>query len=146
MDIQRVNRDLILLSRGEYRQASWTLDALGFPNFIRVFGAFQLDPRRFNLQDCNLLIPIPSNLYERAGSGKFHFYEFVYVDKSLRIRKWPLGWRAIKRGHPENLHHEDEIPSHSGWQWICVMHPTCKADDNILTLIASIQTFLHNDA
>ena len=147
MDKQRINQDLILLQNGDYREATWTYNEFGVPNFLRIFGAFALPEERFNLPDCNLLVPVPSNLYDPNRKGKFHFYKYVYVDERLRIRRPLLRWRRIQRGYSHNVYNlNEEIPPRSGWQWICVMTPTCGVGDSIETFIAQVQTYLNNDA
>jgi hypothetical protein len=147
MNIARVNRDLLLIGHGNFRKATWTFDKHGIPNFIVLYGAFVLDQNKFNLPDLNILIPVAPNLYDPAGDGVFHFYRFVYVDDSLMIRDQQTGqFRRIYRGYNHNLYKRDKIPSRSGWQWICVMHPTCGGNEAILDLLASVQTFLNNDA
>ncbi len=147
MDIPRLNRDLLLIKHGNFRKATWTFNKQEIPNFIVLQGAFALDQHKFNLPDLNMLVPVAPNLYDPAGDGIFHFYRFVYVDGSLMIRDRQTGeYRRIYRGYGHNLYHFDKIPFFSGWQWICVMHPTCGNSETILDLLASVQTFLNNDA
>ncbi len=146
MNKKRLNQDFVLLKYGNFGNATWTFNSLGTPIFIKIIIAFLLDTEKFSLAHCNLLIPIPSNIYGKTAKGKFHFYRYVYVDENLKIRKKGDRWRNIKRGYAHNLYQMDKIPSKAGWQWICYMNPVCGADDNILTLVASVQTFLNNDA
>ncbi|MCA9442782.1 MAG: hypothetical protein KC964_18405 [Candidatus Omnitrophica bacterium] len=146
MDDPRVNLDLILIQQGYHEDGTWTWDEFGHPNFIKIRGAFKLTEGRFNLDYCNLLSPVPTNIYDLAGNGRFHFYKYVYVDEALRIRSNFLGWRRINRGYDHNLHAYDNLPMENGWQWICYENRFCGAKDNILSLIYSVQGFLYNDA
>jgi hypothetical protein len=147
MDIRRTNQDLIILTHSKVRKATWTFNALGQLEFIKIIGAFLLDPDRFNLPDLNMLIPVPTDLYEPVGTGKSRFYQYVYIDQSLRIRDANTGqWRPIQRGYDRNLFTGEQAPHRVGWQWICVMNPTCGPDNTILDLFASIQFFINNHA
>ncbi|MCA9438063.1 MAG: hypothetical protein KC978_19920 [Candidatus Omnitrophica bacterium] len=147
MNSTRTQKDLVLLKNGSFRLATWTFDPFGRPDLFKIFGAFRLNPARFNLSDLNLLVPVPSNLYDEDGRGKFHFYQYVYIDEALRIRNAPNApYRSISRGHRTNPYARAGFPNMRGWQWICVMHPTCGPNENILDLIASVQSYLNTDA
>ena len=148
MDVTRVNRDLLLVEHATVRKSTWTFNALGQPEYIKISGAIRLDPERFNLPDLNLLFPVPSNLYDAVGQCRFQFYRFVYADKKLLIRDEKTGkWRNLRHAHRFNPYQLNQAPSRmGGWQWLCVMNRTCGPNETILDAIASIQTYLNNDA
>ena len=147
MDIHRTKRDLSILKAIQFKGATWTFNTLGYPDFIKAEGVFDLNPDEFSLRNLNILVPVPSNLYDPAGDNRFYFYQYVYIDDSLRIRDRGTGkWRSIRRSHASNIHTAETSAPFRGWQWICVMHPTCGPRENILDLFASVQTYLNNDA
>ena len=146
MDNQRLNQDLILLKNGPYKNATWTFDAFKRPKFLKIFGAFKLDEQQFSLPYCNLLIPVPTNIYDPAGGGRFHFYQYVYVDEGLKVRRNLGGWRNLNRGYDHNLYAQDDLPQEAGWQWICYKNRLCGPRETVEGLLYSVQVFLYNDA
>jgi len=148
MNIERLNQDLVLLKYdANFRKVTWKMDKNGYPSFILIYGAFPLDQPKFNHPDLNVLIPVPLNLYDRAGNGQYHFYKYIYIDDSLRIQDPNAGqYRRIYRGYTQNLYQKDKVPPQGGWQWICVMTPTSGEKENILDLLSSTKAFLNNEA
>ncbi|MCE7873651.1 hypothetical protein DYH09_25205 [bacterium CPR1] len=148
MNTERVNQDLVYLKKAGFRRKpTWKFNNLGLLSHIIIYGAIRLD-QRFNLPDCNLLLPIPPNLYDPLlQSGRYQFYHYVFVDEKLQIFDPRLnGWRELSRGHPPRENPTHGGPVNSGWKWICVYNGTCGERENIMDMIASIQTYLYSDA
>ena len=140
MDIRRVQEDLRILQdlklQGAIRDIDWNPN-LDDP-WIIIFGAFQLPPKRFNLPDCNLKVPLPSRLYEpvRGQENRFHFYHTIFMDARLRERA--LGrWKPIRR---QFLYQKQE--AEKGWAFLCVYPKPVGTDADIRTLLPVVQRFL----
>ena len=139
MDIQRLRRDIEILlamkKQGAIRDVDWNVD--GIDDWIIIYGAAKLPKHKFNYPDFNLKLPIPANLYEPTGNGRFHFYRTIFIDSSLRKRERNK-WKPIARQHLNG----DKKQAGLGWAFLCVHPNNVGKDTDIRSLAPIIQRFI----
>lgn len=140
MNQSRLNQDLRLLiglyefPNGGEKNVRWNRERIQIgrvpiPRHI-------VHPREPNRRFCRLSIPIPANLYEPAGGGKFHYYPNLMVEAGLR---WLVNGRLLEV--PRMTRYEQ--PG-APFTWVCLHMNKCGPRTTIESLVRAFQCFLAN--
>jgi len=139
MDVIRLRKDVQIVvdldKQGAIRGADWSVD--GKDNWIIMYGGAKLPPGKFNFPDVNIKLPIPANLYDPMGGGKFHFYRTIFIDSRLR-RNVGGKLRPIARQMP-NM---NATEAGKGWSFLCVYPHAVREEADIRALIPIVQRWI----
>lgn len=139
MNIPRYNQDLKLLQEF-FGQSNVTWS--NKPNDQHVTIRNLALPANVRPNVTGLRILVPSNLYEPAGNGKYHFFIDLYVDPALQVRHADGSWGPVPRHHDAPIRSSDD-----GWRFLC-LHPTKSGTvgprSNIMLVVRQTQVWFKN--
>jgi len=139
MDNNKLGNDIQILQslkgQGAIKDVDWNID--GVDNWIIIYGAAKLPERRFSYSDFNLKLPIPADLYEPKGGGKYGYYGYLLIDSDLRV-KVGNEWRPIARQFPDMNSKE----AAKGWSFLCLYPHDVDEGTDIRALIPIVQEWI----
>jgi len=140
MDQRRLVKDLRILRDLKLQRVigDYDYNVDGKDNWIIIYG-IPLPKDKFNYPDFNMKLPIPENLYEADGDGRFQFYSTIFIDAALR-RKSQHGYEHIARQIPR-----DDGEQKKGWSFLCVIPHSIGPEGDIRSVLPIIQSWIITD-
>ena len=144
MDIQRHNRDLLILQREAPRprfgkspgwaRVDWIPTVHG--GNIIMLEAMVL-PDVCSPDQTDVKIEAPPSLYEPASSGRTHFYRNIWITPDLRVwNRQKRCWQPIPRLH--------EPRQGSRFAYLCIHPGFASGDSNILDFLKVLELHFLN--
>jgi hypothetical protein len=115
---------------------SWEWGYSGNGGAILIIRDLILPPRRCSPDRTHLRLEVPPNLYRPVGAGRFAFYRNLWVNPQLQV--WDPRSRLWTRA-PRLF---DSVEN--GFAYICVHPGDATEQDNILSVIATLDLHLTN--
>lgn len=137
MNVTRFNQDLKLLQAFQGREnVTWSTN----PHDLYIVIKNLRLPDNIRPNITSVKIPVPANMYDPAGSGRFHYYRNVYVDPGLQVLHPNGHWGPVPR------HHDLPVTGNDmGWRFLC-LYPsgTVGSKQNIMEFVRLLQVWFKN--